>query len=212
MTTSLWTPPVDPVAGAIIRADYITYALQNIQAIYDAITSSSASVTPSTRTRKMPLNIRASNSNTLNGMNDWPDAVTSNIALVCPLPVDWVPGTDITFVSGIMQTATAGNPLWVLNSQISAELLNVGLASGVSYSDTNLENVSALTSGLTINETRRVARTITGATLDSIITDTALTWRLQWILHRQGGHASDAVNSLVRFRGAWIEYTARNLS
>jgi len=213
MPSDIWTAPADWTTNEVVTAAKLNQQLRDdLYALWLAITSSSTSVTPSTRTRKMPLSVRSTNSSSLNGGTDWPDAVTSNCALVCPLPVDWVSGTDIVFMAGILQTATAGGPLWIYNSDISAELLNVGAASGVSFSDTNLEAVSALGTVLTINETRRHTRTITGATLNSIITDTALAWRLQWIITRQGGHASDAVNNLVRFRGAWIEYTARNLS
>jgi len=127
---------------------------------------------------------------------------------VCPLPADWVVGTDITFVVGVMQNATAGTPSVVMDSDISAELLNVSFGSGITWSDTNLESVNDLTFGLTQSETRLLARIITGATLMSVITDVNLMWRLQWILYRDPTSASDTVNGLVRFRAAWIEYTA----
>jgi len=127
---------------------------------------------------------------------------------VCPLPADWVVGTDITFVVGVMQNATAGTPSVVMDSDISVEILNKFFSSGVSFSDTNLESVNDLTFGVTQSETRRLTRVITGATLMSVITDIGLMWRLQWILYRDPTSASDTVNGLVRFRAAWIEYTA----
>ena len=37
MSTDLWTPPVDPLAGAIVRSDYIIYSLQNIQALFNGL-------------------------------------------------------------------------------------------------------------------------------------------------------------------------------
>lgn len=37
MSADDWTIPVDPAAGAISRANYITYAMQNVQALYNAI-------------------------------------------------------------------------------------------------------------------------------------------------------------------------------
>src|SRR3989304_2332237 len=37
MSSDNWTVPVDPSAGVIVRADYITYALQNIQAIFNGL-------------------------------------------------------------------------------------------------------------------------------------------------------------------------------
>src|SRR3990167_1543584 len=162
------------------------------------------------RTRKMPLSVRSPNSVSLNGTTDWPEGAPteSNMALVCPLPADWVVGTDITFVVGVMQNATAGTPSVVMDSDISAELLNVSFGSGVTFSDTNLESVNDLTFGVTQSETRRLTRVITGATLMSVITDINLMWRLQWILYRDPTSASDTVNGLVRFRAAWIEYTA----
>jgi len=162
------------------------------------------------RTRKMPLSVRSPNSVSLNGTTDWPEGAPteSNMALVCPLPADWVVGTDITFVVGVMQNATAGTPSVVMDSDISAELLNVSFGSGVTFSDTNLESVNDLTFGVTQSETRRLTRLITGATLMSVITDIGLMWRLQWILYRDPTSASDTVNGLVRFRAAWIEYTA----
>ena len=162
------------------------------------------------RTRKMPLSVRSPNSVSLNGTTDWPEGAPteSNMALVCPLPADWVVGTDITFVVGVMQNATAGTPSVVMDSDISVEILNKFFSSGVSFSDTNLESVNDLTFGVTQSETRRLTRVITGATLMSVITDINLMWRLQWILYRDPTSASDTVNGLVRFRAAWIEYTA----
>ena len=162
------------------------------------------------RTRKMPLSVRSPNSVSLNGTTDWPEGAPteSNMALVCPLPADWVVGTDMLFVAGIMQTATAGDRVVVMDSDISVELLNASFGSGVTFSDTNLESLNDLTSTLTQNETKLFARTITGATLMSVITDIDLKWRLQWILYRDPTSASDTVNGLVRFRAAWIEYTA----
>ena len=159
------------------------------------------------RTRKMPLSVRSPNSVSLNGTTDWPEGAPteSNMALVCPLPADWVVGTDITFVVGVMQNATAGTPSVVMDSDISAELLNVSFGSGVTFSDTNLESVNDLTFGVTQSETRRLTRVITGATLMSVITDINLMWRLQWILYRDPTSANDTVNGLVRFRAAWIE-------
>ena len=138
------------------------------------------------RTRKMPLSVRSPNSVSLNGTTDWPEGAPteSNMALVCPLPADWVVGTDITFVVGVMQNATAGTPSVVMDSDISAELLNVSFGSGVTFSDTNLESVNDLTFGVTQSETRRLTRLITGTTLMSVITDINLMWRLQWILYR----------------------------
>src|SRR3989304_1352802 len=52
------------------------------------------------RTRKMPMSVRSPNSVSLNGTTDWPEGAPteSNMAPVCPLPTDWVVGTDITFV------------------------------------------------------------------------------------------------------------------
>ena len=162
------------------------------------------------RTRKMPLSVRSPNSVSLNGTTDWPEGAPteSNMALVCPLPADWVVGTDMLFVAGIMQTATAGDRVVVMDSDISVELLNASFGSGVTFSDTNLESLNDLTSTLTQNETKLFARTITGAALMSVITDIDLKWRLQWILYRDPTSASDTVNGLVRFRAAWIEYTA----
>ena len=162
------------------------------------------------RTRKMPMSVRSPNSVSLNGTTDWPEGAPteSNMALVCPLPTDWVVGTDITFVVGVMQNATAGTPSVVMDSDISVEILNKFFSSGVSFSDTNLESVNDLTFGVTQSETRRLTRVITGATLMSVITDIGLMWRLQWILYRDPTSASDTVNGLVRFRAAWIEYTA----
>lgn len=42
MSSDDWTPPVDPVAGVISRSDYITYALQNVQALKNGLVGDSS--------------------------------------------------------------------------------------------------------------------------------------------------------------------------
>src|SRR3972149_3577666 len=37
MSSDNWTVPVDPSAGVVVRSDYITYALQNIQALFNGL-------------------------------------------------------------------------------------------------------------------------------------------------------------------------------
>ncbi len=39
MSSDNWTDPVDPSAGTIVRADHITYALQNVQALKNGLVS-----------------------------------------------------------------------------------------------------------------------------------------------------------------------------
>ncbi len=163
--------------------------------------------TVSARTRFMNLGIRYTNNNTNDGNLDFPDALTSSCGLQTVLPADWVEGTDITFVIGVLQTATGSNPVVVWNSQISIEAVSISSASGNSFSDTNLNNDSALETALTQNETRRLSRIISGTTIATNRVSGEEN-RLQWVVTRQGNHASDAVNALVRFRSAWIEYTA----
>src|SRR3990167_7278988 len=83
------------------------------------------------RVRHMPLTVRSANSNTLNGNMDWPDAVASYCVVGVSLPTDWVNNTPITFVVGILQTATAGSPDFRWDSSIGTSVVNVNTTSGL---------------------------------------------------------------------------------
>lgn len=150
--------------------------------------------TVSARTRRLVMSNRGMNSSSGSGM-DFPDALTSNDIFHVPVPSDWVVGTDTTVNVMLFQNATGGSPTAVLNSFIGVE------KDGDTFSDVNIENNVGIATTFTQNIVKVISRTISGGDIEAAD-------KIQWRIERVGGHVSDDVNAPLRFRSAWIEYTA----
>ena len=152
--------------------------------------------TVSARTRKAVMGLGSNpNGSSDGGEVSYADGGTKNARFYCPLPADYVVGTDITLNTILLQTATAGSPNAVMRSAISI------LADQETFSE-NVEDDITVDLGLTQSTLEALSRTVTAANLTAgdII---------RWTLTREGGDAGDNVNDTVFItHGAWIEYTA----
>ena len=150
--------------------------------------------TVSARTRRLTMSNMEMNTDTGTDMN-FPDGVTSSDLLHIAVPNDWVVGTGITINIMLMQDATGGSPLAVMNSFISVE------KDGDTTADANIENAASISTNFPQNIVTLITRTIGGGDIEAAD-------KIRWQVQRVGGHASDAINASLRFRSAWIEYTA----
>jgi len=199
MPSDTWTTPADWTTNEVVTAAKLNQQVRDdLYALWLTFTSSSAAITPATRTRRVtmaPLNVlTALDLNFLDGS-------VTQIAFFGLIPDDYVSGTNIT-LRWLVRPRATGNVLW--NAYVYVH------ANGETFGTRTVYNATSDVQAVVNNVVELIpttSLTINGTTYSLAVGDA-----IYFAENRNGGHASDTAAGAMDTFAVWFEYTGRNLS